>query len=99
MSGKDNEAKVDDSFGTNHSVVWCDVGKLIFGLGFELVTPDEKLPSGLTSNLFKSNSVKKNWNLFMIRIKSITFYKACELKKDHEYFCQILSKFYFFRAT
>ena len=30
MSGKDNEAKVDDSLGTNHLVVCCDVGQLTF---------------------------------------------------------------------
>ena len=30
MSGKDNVAKVDDSLGTNHLVVWCDVGQLTF---------------------------------------------------------------------
>ena len=28
MSGKDNAAKVDDSLGTNHLVVCCDVGQL-----------------------------------------------------------------------
>ena len=28
MSGTDNAAKVDDSLGTNHLVVCCDVGRL-----------------------------------------------------------------------
>ena len=40
MSRKDNEAKLDDSLGTNHLVVCCDVGQLAFELGFELVTPE-----------------------------------------------------------
>ena len=40
MSGKNNLAKVDDSLGTNHLAVYCDVGQLIFEPGFfELVTP------------------------------------------------------------
>ena len=34
MSGKDNAAKVDDSFGTNHLVVCCDVGQLTFEAKF-----------------------------------------------------------------
>ena len=44
MSGKDNAAKVDDSLGTNHSVVCCEVGQpreenQLLKLGFQLVTP------------------------------------------------------------
>ena len=34
MSGKDNEAKVDYSLGTNHLVVCCDVGQLTFEAKF-----------------------------------------------------------------
>ena len=34
MSEKDNAAKVDDSLGTNHLVVGCDVGQLNFEAGF-----------------------------------------------------------------
>ena len=30
MSEKDNAANVDNSFGTNHLVVYCDVGQLTF---------------------------------------------------------------------
>ena len=39
MSGKDNAAMFDDSLGTNHLVVCCDVGQLTLKLDFELVTP------------------------------------------------------------
>ena len=34
MSGKDNAAKVDDSLGTNHLVVSCDVEQLTFEARF-----------------------------------------------------------------
>ena len=34
MSRKDSAAKVDDSLGTNHSVVCCDVGRLTFEARF-----------------------------------------------------------------
>ena len=34
MSGKDNAAKVDDSFGTNHFVACCDVGQETFKAKF-----------------------------------------------------------------
>ena len=34
MAGKDNVAKADDSLGTNHSVVCCDVGQLTFEARF-----------------------------------------------------------------
>ena len=34
MSGKDNMAKVDDSLGTNHLDVCCDVGQLTFDARF-----------------------------------------------------------------
>ena len=40
MSGKDKVTKLDDSLGTNHLVVCCDVGQLTFELGFELGTPE-----------------------------------------------------------
>ena len=48
MSGKNNEAKIDDSLGKNHSVVFCDVGHLTFELGFELVTPSSNAVKLLT---------------------------------------------------
>ena len=34
MSGKDSAAEVDDSSGTNHLVVCCDVGQLTFEARF-----------------------------------------------------------------
>ena len=34
MSGKDSAAKVDDSLGTDHLVVCCDVGQLTFEASF-----------------------------------------------------------------
>ena len=34
MSAKDNAAMLDDSFGTNHLVVCCDVGRLTFEARF-----------------------------------------------------------------
>ena len=34
MSGKDNTVNVDDSLGTNHLVVCCDVGQLTFEARF-----------------------------------------------------------------
>ena len=34
MSGKDNTVKVDNSLGTNHLIVCCDVGQLTFEARF-----------------------------------------------------------------
>ena len=34
MSGKDNAVKADDSLGTNHLAVCCDVGQLTFEARF-----------------------------------------------------------------
>ena len=45
MSGKDNTAKIDNSLGTNHLVVRCDVDNSILTLGFELVSPGNRLMS------------------------------------------------------
>ena len=36
ISGKDNEAKVDDSLGTNHLVAFCDVEQVPFEARFNL---------------------------------------------------------------
>ena len=38
MSEKENATKIDNSLGTNHLAVCCDVGKLL-NLCFGLVTP------------------------------------------------------------
>ena len=93
MFGKDDAAMFDDSLGTNHLAVCCDVGQLTLKLGFELVTPSGK--THITSR--RSRYITQNLH-YLIGLYSFSWIQRASLNNlQYLHTKQFLPKLFFVR--